>query len=130
VEGNIIYGFGPQRRPSGVVLRYNGIGIAAPSGTPVRAVEAGTVVMARAFEGYGPTVMISHGGGYYTLYLYLRAIQVREGAAVTAAQVVGTVGGDASQEGPHIEFQVRTPVRGGAPEPVDPLQWLRSRAGP
>jgi septal ring factor EnvC (AmiA/AmiB activator) len=96
----------------------------------VRAVEAGTVVMAGPFEGYGPTVMLSHGGGYYTLYLYLRDIHVREGQAIANGQVIGTVGGDRTPEGPHIEFQVRAPSRsGGLPEPVDPLVWLRARSG-
>jgi len=128
VEGTLLYRFGPERRPNGVTLRWNGIGIGAPAGTPVRAVEAGTVAMAGAFEGYGPTVMISHGGGYYTLYLYLGSIAVREGETVAAGQVIGTVGGQRTPEGPHIEFQVRVPVRGGTPEPVDPLDWLRRRA--
>src|SRR5690606_27239532 len=105
-------------------------GIASQPGTPVRAVEEGTVVMAGPFEGYGPTVMISHGAGYYTLYLYLASVAVQEGDRVAARQVIGTVGGEKTPEGPHIEFQVRAPVgRSGVPEPVDPLSWLRSRAG-
>lgn len=131
VDGELVYRFGPDRKPNGVTLRNNGIGIAADIGTPVRTVEAGTVVMARPFEGYGPTVMISHGGGYYTLYLYLGAIRVREGQRVTSGQVVGTVGGERTPEGPHVEFQVRAPGSGGGtPEPVDPLGWLRARSGP
>ena len=129
VEGKLVYRFGPERRPNGVVLRWNGIGIAANPGTPVRAVEAGTVVMAGPFEGYGPSVMVSHGAGYYTLYLYLGAVHVREGQRVTAGQVIGTVGGERTPEGPHIEFQVRAPIRSGVPEPVNPLDWLRARAG-
>jgi septal ring factor EnvC (AmiA/AmiB activator) len=129
VEGNLAYRFGVERRPNGVVLRWNGIGIAARPGTPVRAVEAGTVVMAGPFEGYGPSVMVSHGAGFYTLYLYLQAINVHEGQQITARQVIGTVGGELTQEGPHIEFQVRAPVRNGPPAPVDPLDWLRARTG-
>lgn len=130
VEGRLIYRFGPERRPNGVTLRWNGIGIAANPGTEVRAVEAGTVVMAGPFEGYGPSVMISHGGGFYTLYLYLGRVMVQEGQTVMAGQVIGTVGGERTPEGPHIEFQVRAPTRsGGLPEPVDPLTWLRRRAG-
>lgn len=130
VDGRLIYRFGPERRPNGVTLRWNGIGIGAEPGTEVRSVEAGTVVMAGPFEGYGPSVMISHGGGYYTLYLYLGSIDVREGQSVLAGQRLGTVGGERTPEGPHIEFQVRAPTRsGGTPEPVDPLTWLRRRAG-
>ncbi len=130
VEGRLVYRFGPERRPNGVMLRWNGIGIGAQPGTPVRAVEAGTVVMAGPFEGYGPSVMVSHGGGYYTLYLYLQEVRVRNGDSVANGQVIGTVGGERTPEGPHIEFQVRAPTRsGGMPEPVDPLAWLRSRSG-
>src|SRR5207237_8890499 len=88
VDGNVVYRFGPDRKPNGVVLRNNGIGIAAHAGTPVRAVEAGTVKMAQPLEGYGPTVMISHGGGYYSVYLYLGTIAVRNEQRVTTGQVL------------------------------------------
>ncbi len=129
LDGKIIYRFGRDRRPNGTVLRWNGIGIAAPVGTPVRAVRAGRVVLAGPFEGYGPTVVVSNGGGFYTLYLYLKEIGVVEGREVKAGQVIGTVGGSATPEGPHIEFQIRAPQRGGSPVAQNPLQWLRSRNG-
>ena len=93
IEGEIIYGFGRERQPNGTVLRWNGIGIASATGEPVRAVKAGRVVLAGPFEGYGPTVVLSHGDGFYTLYLYLEDIGVVEGRDVEAGQVVGTVGG-------------------------------------
>jgi septal ring factor EnvC (AmiA/AmiB activator) len=129
VEGQLVFRYGPERKPNGVVLRYNGIGIAAAAGTPVKAVEAGTVEIAGPLEGYGPSVVVGHGGGYYTLYLRLRGISVKVGQAVTAGHVVGSVGGAATPEGPHLEFQVRTPSASGAPTAVDPLNWLRARAG-
>jgi murein hydrolase activator len=129
VEGDLVFRFGPERRPNGVVLRYNGIGIAAAAGTSVKAVEAGRVEVAGPLEGYGQSVVIGHGAGYYTLYLRLRSISVRTGQTITAGQIVGTVGGEGSPEGPHLEFQVRTPGQGGSPTPVDPLNWLRARAG-
>ncbi len=127
VEGDLIYRFGREQRPNGTVLRWNGIGIRAPTGTPVQAVRAGSVVLAGPFEGYGPTVVLSHGGGFYTLYLYLEEIGVVQGSQVEAGQVVGTVGGSQTPEGPHIEFQIRAPVAGGAPQAMDPLQWLKGR---
>lgn len=129
LEGDVIYRFGRERRPNGTILRWNGIGIQAPTGTPVRAVRAGTVVLAGPFEGYGPTVVLSHGGGFYTLYLYLEEIGVVQGRAVQEGQVVGTVGGSQTPEGPHLEFQIRAPVGGGAPQAMDPLQWLKDRSG-
>jgi len=129
VEGDLIYRFGRERRPNGLVLRWNGVGIAALTGTPVRAVRAGRVVLAGPFEGYGPTVVLSHGDGFYTLYLYLEEIGVVEGRDIEAGQVVGTVGGAETPEGPHLEFQIRAPVAGGSPQAQDPLQWLRARSG-
>ena len=129
VEGSLVYSFGRERRPNGTILRWNGIGIGATTGTPVRAVKEGTVVLAGPFEGYGPSVVLSHGDGFYTLYLYLEDIGVVEGRRVEAGQVVGTVGGTDTPEGPHVEFQVRVPQNGGSPQAQDPLRWLRERAG-
>jgi len=129
LDGEVVYEFGRQQR-NGMVLRWNGIGLAAPIGTPVRAVKAGRVVLAGPFEGYGPTVVLSHGDGFYTLYLYLEEIGVVEGRDVEAGQVVGTVGGAETPEGPHLEFQIRAPLEGSSPEAQDPLLWLRPRPEP
>jgi septal ring factor EnvC (AmiA/AmiB activator) len=127
LAGDLIYRFGRDQRPNGTVVRWNGIGIAARTGTPVQAVKAGTVAYAGPFEGYGPTVMLSHGDGFYTLYLYLEDIGVVQGREVTSGQVVGTVGGSDTPEGPHLEFQIRAPLDGTSPQAQDPLQWLRAR---
>lgn len=127
VEGTLAYPFGVQQRVNGTVLRWNGIGIRAPVGTPVRAVRGGMVALAGPFEGYGPSVIVSHGSGYYTLYLYLEDIGVVQGRTIEAGQVVGTVGGAETPEGPRVEFQVRVPINGGAPQAVDPVRWLRPR---
>ncbi len=129
VEGELAYRFGVERRPNNTVLRWNGVGIRASIGTPVRAVRDGTVVLAGPFEGYGPTVIVSHGEGFYTLYLYLEEIGVVEGRAVRGGQVVGTVGGGGTYQGPHMEFQIRVPVAGGTPQARDPLDWLLPRGG-
>jgi septal ring factor EnvC (AmiA/AmiB activator) len=124
VGGRLVYRFGRVTQPNGTAIRYNGVGIGAAAGSPVRAVEGGTVEMAAPFEGYGPTVVVSHGGGYYSLYLYLKQVQVQQGATIARGQVVGTVGGEHTPEGAHIEFQIRAP--GG--QAVDPLTWLRGQA--
>lgn len=129
VDGQILYPFGVERRPNGTVLRWNGVGIRAPEGTPVQAVRGGTVALAGPFEGYGPSVIVSHGDGYYTLYLYLEETGVVEGRQIQTGQIVGTVGGAGTPEGARVEFQVRAPVDGGAPRAMDPLRWLRPRVG-
>ena len=126
VEGELVYQFGPERRPNGVTLRRNGIGIAAAPGTPVRAIRSGTVDVAAPMEGFGSGVVVSHGGGYYTLYLYLDEVRVQEGQDVAIGTVLGTVGAG-PEEGPHLYLQIYAPVSGRTPVPVDPLPWLRPR---
>jgi murein hydrolase activator len=123
VQGQLLYGYGPERRPGGVVLRRNGIGIRAAPGTAVAAIGQGTVARARTMEGFGPGVVLSHGGGYYSLYLYMGEIRVREGQDVADGEVLGTVG-RGPEEGPHLYLQIHVPRQGQAPSPVDPLQWL------
>jgi septal ring factor EnvC (AmiA/AmiB activator) len=125
VEGDLIYQFGTEVRPNGISLPWRGIGIRAATGTPVRAVETGTVELAVPMEGYGLSVILSHGGGVYTLYFYLEEIDVAQGRRVVGGQVLGTVGGADTPEGPHLEFQVRTSAS-GFPRAEDPLRWLRA----
>jgi septal ring factor EnvC (AmiA/AmiB activator) len=128
-DGPLLYRFGPERRPNGVTLRRNGIGIRADPGTPVHAVKAGTVVIAGRIEGFGRGVVLSHGGGFYTLYLYLGEVQVQEGQDVPAGQVLGSVGSGTAEDPPHLYFRLLTPVQGQqAPTPVDPLPWLVPRS--
>lgn len=127
VQGNVVYGFGPERRGNTTLAR-DGIGIGAPSGTPVHAIEAGKVAFAGRWGLYGPSIILSHGGGYYSLYLYMQNLSVREGDDVDSGQILGGVGGLGSPEGPHIEFQILQPGSAGEPRPVDPVRWLRGRS--
>jgi len=129
LDGDLIYRFGQEQRPDGLVLNWNGVGIAGLPGSPVRAARNGLIVLAGPFEGYGPSVVLSHGDGFYSLYLYLEEIRVAEGRSIDMGHVIGTVGGTDTAQGPHIEFQVRAPIDGGVPEAQDPLEWLKPRAG-
>lgn len=122
--GRLIYSFGEQPNDDGTVILRQGIGIAAAEQTPVTAVETGTVVFAQPFLSYGPSVILSHGGGYYSLYLFLSEMLVTPGESVTRGQVIGRVGGADTPEGPHLEFQIRENMR-----VVDPLPWLRRPRG-
>ena len=128
LDGDLIYRFGEEQRPNGLVLNWNGVGIAGLPGSPVRAARNGLIVLAGPFEGYGPSVVLSHGDGFYSLYLYLEEIRVAEGRSIDVGHVIGTVGGTDTAQGPHIEFQVRAPIDGGVPEAQDPLEWLKPRA--
>lgn len=127
VEGEVLYRFGPQRE-SGTTLHRDGVGIGAPVGTPVRSVESGRVAWSGVRSLYGPTVIVSHGGGYYSVYLYLREAMVSAGDQVAKGQVLGTVGGADSREGPHLQFEIHVPGGDGNPRAVDPVRWLRERS--
>jgi murein DD-endopeptidase MepM/ murein hydrolase activator NlpD len=98
------------------------MGIGVPVGTPVRAVATGTVESATALLTWGPTVILNHGGGYYTLYLYLSGFEVQRGQLVQGGQIIGRSGGARSDEGPHIEFQIRE-----GQLTLNPRHWLRPR---
>lgn len=127
VEGRIVYRFG-EARP-GLDDEWRGIGIGAPRGTPVTAVEAGQVAWAGSRGVIGQTVIIDHGGGYFSGYLYMQDLTVRAGDRVSAGEVIGHVGGDEnSAAGTHVEFQIYEPGGDGSPRQVDPVRWLRGRS--
>jgi len=122
-SGAVLYRFGVTAGPDDTRIRRHGLGISVPVGTPVRAVAGGTVQYASLMGTYGPSVLVDHGGGFYTLYLYLSIFSVQPGQWVNAGDVVGESGGGTSDAGPHIEFQVRG--QGGIA--LDPESWLRQR---
>jgi murein hydrolase activator len=122
VDGTILYRFGRVVNPNNTTTRWNGIGIAASQGTPVRAVSAGTVVLSEVMGTYGNTVIVEHGGGDYSVYGALSRMDVRRGARITKGQVVGAVGVNDPDMPAHLHFEIR---RGGPA--VDPLEWLRSQ---
>ena len=123
VEGRIVYNFGKDTLPSGGVIRWNGIGIAAALGTPVKAVESGKVGLLQSLQTYGLTLILNHGNGYYSVYSHLQTATVALDAKVAKGQVIGTVGGEHSDQGPHLHFE----IRGENQIALDPAEWLRKR---
>lgn len=121
VTGLIIYPFGTTVGPNNTRIPRHGIGIKAPVGTPVRAVAGGSVRVAGAMSTYLTTVIIDHGGGYYSIYASLKDAAVAVGDRVVRGQVIGHVGGESSDEGPHLHFEIRG--QGGIA--LDPGNWLR-----
>lgn len=121
VDGSIIYDFGVTTTPNGTKIRWNGIGISAASGSPVKAVASGVVRVTEPVGTYGRTIIIEHGGGDYSVYGSLAAYRVKVGEKVTKGQVIGTVGSSDPDQPPHLHFEIR---RQGPP--VDPTTWLRN----
>jgi murein hydrolase activator len=126
--GDVLYRFGRAAGPRGTVVRRDGLGIRVPVGSEVKAVADGEVVVAGPMGTYGPTVMLDHGGGFYTLYLYLSQVRVIANQRVSGGTVLGLSGGQGTEDGPHVEFQIRqVPPTGSQPLPLDPLNWLKPR---
>jgi murein hydrolase activator len=122
VNGAVLYRFGRLVSPDNTAVRWNGIGIEAASGSPVRAIAAGQVMLAEPLGTYGLTIIIQHGGGDYSVYGSLSAANVRKGAEVTKGQVIGAVGRADPDMSPHLHFEFRPKGRA-----VDPLNWLRGQ---
>jgi murein hydrolase activator len=123
VDGTIVYRFGRDTLPSGGIIRWNGIGIAAPVGTPVKAVEAGKVRLVGQFGTYGLTIVLEHGNGYYSVYSHLQQAAVKLGTTVAKDETIGAVGGENSDYGSHLHFE----IRGENQVALDPTEWLRKR---
>jgi septal ring factor EnvC (AmiA/AmiB activator) len=123
VEGEIVARFGRAVHPVyRTEIVNNGIDIAAPQGTPVRAVGAGEVVYADWNGGYGLMMILDHDGGYYSIYAHLERARAGLGQRVAKGEVIGTVGESGSLTGPKLHFEIRQEGRA-----VDPIAWLRSR---
>jgi murein hydrolase activator len=121
VEGAVLYRFGRVVNPNNTTTRWNGMGIAADEGTPVRTVAGGQVVEAQPIGTYGLTVIIQHGGGDYSVYASLGSVAVRKGAIVSKGAVIGTVGTADPDLPAHLHFEIRPAGRA-----VDPLEWLKA----
>ena len=122
VDGDILYRFGRLVNPNNTTIRWNGIGIRAPAGSPIRAVAAGEVMVADQIGTYGQTVIVQHGGGDYSVYGSLGRIDVQKGQAVIKGQVIGVVGRADPDMDPHLHFEIRPKGRA-----MDPLVWLQQK---
>ena len=120
VDGAILYRFGRVINPNNTTTRWNGMGIAAPLGTAVKAVAPGTVASVGQLGTYGLTVIIQHGGGDYSIYASLNSAAVRTGTVVRRGDTIGTVGISDPDLRPHVHFEIRPQGRA-----VDPESWLR-----
>jgi septal ring factor EnvC (AmiA/AmiB activator) len=120
VAGRVVGRFGQADRPGAGAVR-NGVEIAVPEGTVVRAVHGGTVAFAGPFTGFGTLVIIDHGGNDFTLYGALGSVAVDRGTLVEAGTEMGRTGAGSGAT-PALYFEVRIDGRS-----VDPLQWLKPR---
>lgn len=98
---------------------HTGLDIAAPQGTPIKAVAEGTVTCASYNGSYGYLVKIDHGNGIETWYGHTSKMYVTVGQKVEAGEVIAAVGSTGNSTGPHLHLEIR--ING---EHVNPQQYL------
>jgi murein DD-endopeptidase MepM/ murein hydrolase activator NlpD len=100
--------FGAERVFNGKAQSLHlGLDFRVPTGTPVAAMNDGTVLLARPLYFEGDFVVIDHGQGLLTLYLHLSEFKVKEGDSVKRGQIIGLSGGTGRATGPHLHVAVR-----------------------
>jgi murein DD-endopeptidase MepM/ murein hydrolase activator NlpD len=116
VRGRILAAYGNS--PGGG--HNDGINIAAPLGTPVRAIDSGTVVYSgNEVKGYGNIVLIQHANGWISAYAHLGDVAVKQGDAISAGEAIAKVGNSGGVAEPQLHFELR---RGK--KPVNPTEFL------
>jgi murein DD-endopeptidase MepM/ murein hydrolase activator NlpD len=98
----------------------DGINIAAPRGTPIAAIEAGTVAYAgNELRGYGNLVLVKHADGWISAYAHCDELLVKKGDQVDRGKAIAKVGSTGNVSEPQLRFELRRGNR-----PVDPRQFL------
>jgi len=125
IEGRLTSGFGYRRSPFGRRVEFHeGVDLAAPRGTPVRAVADGVVVFAGYKPGLGRTVIVDHGHGVESVYGHHSRLMVSAGQRVSAGEVIAAVGDSGRSTGDHLHFELRFNGRA-----VDPWPYLKRLGG-
>ncbi|HXL13775.1 MAG TPA: LysM peptidoglycan-binding domain-containing M23 family metallopeptidase [Bradyrhizobium sp.] len=116
VRGKVITSYGAKTNGKA----NDGINLAVPEGTPVKAAEDGVVAYSgNELKGYGNLVLIRHSNGYVTAYAHASELMVKRGETIKRGQVIAKSGQSGEVGSPQLHFEIR---KGSAP--VDPLQFL------
>jgi murein DD-endopeptidase MepM/ murein hydrolase activator NlpD len=116
VHGRVISAFGS--RPNGA--QTDGINLAVPEGTPVKAAEDGVVAYAGdELKGYGNLVLVRHSNGYVSAYANASELLVKRGDSVKRGQTIARAGQSGNVTSPQLHFEIR---KGSTP--VDPTKYL------
>ena len=119
VQRRIAARFGSPREGS---VRWSGVLLDVPSGTPVRAIHPGRVVFADWLRGYGLLMIVDHGGSYLTLYGQNETLTREVGEWVATGDIIARVGDSGGSDRTGLYFEIR---RAGVP--VNPDKWCNSR---
>jgi murein DD-endopeptidase MepM/ murein hydrolase activator NlpD len=116
VRGQVIAGFGPK--PDG--QRNDGIDIAVPENTPIKAADDGVVIYSgNQLKSFGNLVLVRHSNDYVTAYAYAKEVRVKKGDTIKSGDVIGTSGQTGNAAAPEVHFEIR---KGSTP--VDPIRLL------
>jgi len=116
VRGRVIAGFGPKTNGQ----QNDGINLAVPEGTAVKAAEDGVVAYAgNELKGYGNLVLVRHANGYVSAYAHASELMVKRGDTVKRGQNIAKAGQTGNVSSPQLHFEIR---KGSTP--VDPMQFL------
>ncbi len=115
-NGRIIAGYGLTTNGQ----QNDGINIALPENTPVKAAEDGVVAYAgNELKGYGNLILVRHANGYVTAYAHAKELLVKRGDQVKRGQVIARSGQTGNVNAPQLHFEIRKGV-----SPLDPRQFL------
>jgi len=119
-EGRVISKFGKQWNSRLKTTTDNpGIDIKGQPGSPIRSAMSGVVTTITYIRGYGTTVIIDHGGGFYTVYSHVTNIQTQVDSEVRSGDVIAYMGDSGSVNGSKLHFEVW-----GKGQKLDPEKWL------
>jgi len=116
IRGQILYSFG---QPLVGNLKWQGILMAASSGTKVRAIAAGRVVFAQWFRNLGLLIILDHGESYMSLYAHNQSLYKKTGESVKAGEIIASVGNSGGRKQSALYFEIR---QQGIP--IDPMKWV------
>jgi murein DD-endopeptidase MepM/ murein hydrolase activator NlpD len=116
VRGKVITSYGAKTNGKS----NDGINLAVPEGTPIKAAEDGVVAYSgNELKGYGNLVLVRHSNGYVTAYAHASELLVKRGDTIKRGQVIAKSGQSGEVGSPQLHFEIR---KGSSP--VDPLQFL------
>ena len=122
-SGRVVKKFGRSWNPERKTTTENpGIDIKGKPGSPVRSIIGGVVTTITYIRGYGTTLIIDHGGGFYTVYSHVTNVEANEGAEVQAGDVIAYMGDAGSVEGSKLHFEIW-----GNGQKLNPEKWLMKR---
>ncbi len=123
IEGKVISRFGTYLNPNlKTVTENTGIDIHGSEGTEVRSIYDGIVTTVTYIRGYGNTVILDHGDGFYSVYTHVMDVEVEENSYVNARDIIAHVGDSGSLEGTKLHFEIW-----GNKDKLNPELWLKKR---